>query len=129
MTDEKHAGGRPTLYKSEYCDQVIGFLNEGMSIASIARELQVAKKTLYNWMEEHEEFLHAVKKGIDFSQGWWEEHGRKQLQNKDFNHVLWYMNMKNRFREDWIERQEVKTDSTADEANKAREIAHRCKTE
>ena len=91
-----HPGGRPTKYKPEYCETVIELLNQGRSIYSIARALQVAKSTLQEWAKEHEEFSAALTTGKDFSKGWWEDEGQDNLHNKEFNSTLWYMNMKNR---------------------------------
>jgi hypothetical protein len=129
MTETKHPGGRPTDYRPEYCEVVKKCLNKGMSIMSIARKLQVSKQTLYDWKDAHPQFLDAVKKGIDFSQGWWEDKGRKNLHCKDFNHVLWMMNMRNRFRAEWNEKQEEKIEDKKDEINADRELLHKCKTE
>lgn len=89
--------GHPTDYKPEYCEKVIKLLNKGYSIAELARYFKVAIQTIYNWQDKHPEFLEAIKKGVGFSQGWWEKHGRQNIHNKDFNSTLWYMNMKNRF--------------------------------
>jgi transposase len=99
--------GRPTLYKPEYCDQVIEMFKKGMSKFAIALKLDVNVDTLAEWQKVHPEFSAAVKKGLDFSQGNWEERGRLNLKNKDFNSTLWIMNMKNRFRKDWGDHQTV----------------------
>lgn len=105
MSDQKHPGGRPTKYKPEYCDAIIAHMKRGGSIEEFSLEIEVDKTTLYEWMKVHEEFSNAVKKGKSFSEGWWEGVARQALFNKNFNHVLWYMNMKNRF--GWKDKQEV----------------------
>jgi len=89
--------GRPTSYKPEYCEMVIPLLKQGMSIEEIGLELDVGYTTIYRWMEEHELFRQAIKKGREFSKAWWMRRGRTDLENKDFSATLWYMNMKNRF--------------------------------
>lgn len=110
MNKPKHAGGRPTIYKSEYCESVIPLLKEGMSIEEIGLELDVGYTTIYDWMEKHEEFAQAIKKGREFSKAWWMRRGRKELENDKFNSTLWYMNMKNRF--GWADKKEVNTNLT-----------------
>jgi hypothetical protein len=95
------AGGRPTKYLPEYCEQVIAMFKKGMSRCEIALNLDVDADTLLNWEKSYPEFLGAMKKGSYFSQGIWEGKGRKNLKSKDFNATLWIMNMKNRFRHDW----------------------------
>jgi predicted DNA-binding protein YlxM (UPF0122 family) len=128
MTNEtKHAGGRPTLYTHEIGQQVLELFYEGMSICAIARHFRVDRGTIYNWKDNIEEFFHTFKKGLDWSQGCWEEKGRNNLHDKTFNHVLWIMNMKCRFPE-WREAHEEK-ESNNDEIQKDRELAHKCKTE
>jgi len=82
--------GRPTEYKTFYCDKVDEYLEsqqdeevevvkqrnqeKGYEIydnklkvklptkEGYARFIGVTKKTLYNWANEHEEFLHALEK-------------------------------------------------------------------
>lgn len=113
MTDQKHPGGRPTDYKPEYCDQVIGFGKQGMSVAEICGEWEIAKQTFYNWQAEHKEFLDATTRARDFSQAWWEKHGRTELFTEKFNTTLWIKNMHNRFRDDWYESSKNATDLTS----------------
>jgi hypothetical protein len=72
-------------------------MKQGASIEEICLELDVCKQTLYNWFDEHPEFLDSKKRGESFSQGWWMKNGRLNLDNRDFNYTGWYMNMKNRF--------------------------------
>lgn len=102
--ESKHPGGRPTSYEPKFCDKVIELFRDGSSIAEIAYELDVAKSTIYEWIDKNEEFSNAMKKGKDISEGWWCKKGRVNIDNKDFNSTLWYMNMKNRF--GWSDKQE-----------------------
>lgn len=99
---------RPTKYDPSKNQSVIDLMSEGASIVEVAGLLDVDRQTVYNWMDEHKEFFDTIKKGLDKSQEWWEKQGRKNLQNKDFNYTGWYMNMKNRFRDDWKDKTETK---------------------
>lgn len=80
-------------------------MKDGASIEEVAAEIGVAVKTLYNWAEEHEQFLQAKKRGEELSSAWWMKEGRIALRDKDFSYTGWYMNMKNRF--GWRDKQET----------------------
>ena len=97
--------GRPTKYKSEYCEKVVELMSKGMSKNEVAANLGVDQVTLYNWADKHIPFFKAIKRGEQLSLAWWESEGRRSLREKEFNHVLWYMNMKNRH--GWRDKQEV----------------------
>lgn len=96
--------GRPTIYKEEYCEKVIELLKEGASIEEIGLELDCGYTTVYEWMDRHENFAQAIKRGRESSKGWWLKQGRVALRENGFNSTLWYMNMKNRF--GWADKQE-----------------------
>jgi transposase-like protein len=53
------SGGRPSDYKPEYCELLIKHAEEGYSFESFAGRIGVTPKTLYNWEQEHPEFLQA----------------------------------------------------------------------
>ena len=83
-------------------------MSEGASIVEVAGLLDVTRETVYDWTNPNSdrynlEFSYTIKKGLAASQIWWERQGRTNLENKDFNYTGWYMNMKNRFRDDWQE--------------------------
>lgn len=61
--------GRPTLYDPSFVDKVGDYISstgreqtELPTIEGFAIYLGVTKKTLYNWVDEHDEFLHALDK-------------------------------------------------------------------
>lgn len=71
--------------------------SEGASDVEIAKLLGVTIARFYQMYEEIPEFAKFVEHGRTLSQAWWYEKARKNLWNKDFNHGLWYQNMKNRY--------------------------------
>jgi hypothetical protein len=57
-------GGRPTLYKPEYCQKLVEHLAEGYLYESFAALVDVHWDTLYDWEARHPEFLEAKKRGM-----------------------------------------------------------------
>jgi hypothetical protein len=97
--------GRPTDYREEYCQLAINLMSEGASITEVAAECGVWKSTIYEWIGKHPEFSDSIKKGMELCEAWWEKQGRANLNSKEFQAALWYMNMKNRFK--WADKQQI----------------------
>lgn len=93
--------GRPRIQLSDLPEnweaKITELAKQGASIIELAVELDIAKETFYNLSEREPYFLDAIKRCKQLSEKWWEEQGRTNLQNKNFNYTGWYMNMKNRF--------------------------------
>lgn len=120
QSKEKHAGGRPTDYYPEICEDFEDNFKQGQSVLEVAVELGVARSTIYKWAEEHKEFSDALTRGREVSQAWWERQGREMLQDTDeydaeskistkrrINDRLWSKNVSCRFREDWTDKSEI----------------------
>lgn len=106
-------GGRPTVYKPEYCEQVIELGKEGRSIRAIAVRIGHCYRTIYTWMEKHPEFLHAVKKSQDYALDFFEE---KLISMAEGTHKrnteagAIYFTLKSRFKQIYSERVEIAAD-------------------
>lgn len=101
--------GRPTKYKSEFCDQLYKHMKGGLSFESFAGAIQVNRDTLYEWAKIHDDFSDAKKNGSSASQLFWEQMGRSGAGGKikGFQTGAWVFQMKNRF--GWRDRQDVVT--------------------
>jgi hypothetical protein len=98
------AGGRPTLYDPEYCEAVVGYGREGMSVVEMAAEIGVARNTLETeWPSAHPEFLEAFTHARQLSQAWWERTGRVGMMSKGIDGGIWSRSMAARFPSDWRE--------------------------
>lgn len=82
------AGGRPTAYKPEYCDLIIQHFDKEPftssfdevsgktyrsaillpTLTNFARTIGVSRATIYNWAEEHPEFLDAIKRAQELQE-------------------------------------------------------------
>lgn len=129
-------GGRPTDYRPEYCDALIAHMEKGYSYESFAGTLRVSKQTLYDWEKANAEFLDAKLTGVELSRLFWEglaiNHMTGKVSKQDvemirsaiedngnhgpvnikieggyFNNQLWQFNMKNRFKAEWRDKQEL----------------------
>ena len=72
MSNMAERVGRPTKFKPAYSDMLIEHMNEGASIASFAAEIGVARSTINQWAEDHDEFSEALKIGKAKCAAWWE---------------------------------------------------------
>ena len=100
--------GRPSKYDPAYCATVIELGREGASKAEMTHALGVSRPTMDGWAAQHPEFLYSVKEAIDLAQGWWEQKGREATfgGSPGFNATAFIFQMKNRFPNDWRDRQE-----------------------
>jgi hypothetical protein len=105
--------GRPTKYKPEYCQKVLDLGFEGNSKAQIAREIGVDRNTLDDWAKAHPDFSRALKMAKQLELAWWEDQGKAGLaMGRDFNAVAFIFQVKNRFRDDYLEKVDVRHDAT-----------------
>ena len=70
---------------------------QGGSDVEVRVALDISDDLWSRFIKEIEEFSRTIKKGTDLCEAWWVKEGRVNLGNRQFNAVLWYMNMKNRF--------------------------------
>jgi len=102
-------GGRPTVYKPEYCDEMIEYARTGGFYNNFAGRIGICVQTLYNWEKVHPEFLES--KGIAKAAclHWWDERAREGLFDKSFNTTIWVFVKKNI--DGWADKSEVKQNS------------------
>jgi transposase len=114
MTEEKRPVGRPTLYDPKYCEEVIALGKIGKSVEAIGAILGVGTKTLYNWRDQHEDFLHALDMAKEFELQWWEDIAQTHMiENKEsdkINATIWSRSMAARFPKKY--REQVKQEIT-----------------
>jgi len=101
--------GRPSLFKHEYCQQLIDHMAQGYSYTTFAAKTGTHLDTLYDWEKLYPEFLEAKKTAFHQCQLWWEKQGIAGLwqdsggegPNRNLNPSLWIFNMKCRFPKDY----------------------------
>jgi hypothetical protein len=75
---------------------ILEIKKNGGSDVEVRVALDISQDLWDRFKKEIEEFSLTVKRGTDLCEAWWLKRGR-ELENKQFNATLWYMNMKNRF--------------------------------
>lgn len=105
--------GRPSEYDPAICEVLgaLGHEGEGMAEAIVA--CGISRDTFYRWQEKYPEFSDAVKGMRARSQAWWERKGREATFGgvDGFNATSFIFNMKNRFPDEWRDKQEVGLDA------------------
>lgn len=105
MADEKHAGGRPTKYRKEMCEQATRLCLLGAKDSELAAFFEVSEATLYNWRNEHPEFLEALSDGKENADAAVAKSLYQQaLSGNTTAQIFW---LKNRRKRDWRDKQEI----------------------
>jgi len=64
--------GRPSLYKPEYCEEIINSAKQGFSLTGFAGQIGVSRRTITEWAEQHPEFSLAVTQAKAAAAASWE---------------------------------------------------------
>ena len=73
MAHEKHAGGRPSEYRPEYCALLLEVTKqEGVSLTAFAGVIGVSRASIYEWIGQHSEFSDACSRAKAMRLLWWE---------------------------------------------------------
>ena len=64
--------GRPTSYRSEFCERVITLMAQGRSLDGCASILGFHPDSLYEWQKVHPEFSEAIRAGRAAATAFWE---------------------------------------------------------
>lgn len=114
-------GGRPTKYKEEYCEQLIEFMAQGYPYECFAAEIDVGRRTLYDWEEKYPEFSHAKKVGQEKTYKALLEKGMDSLHDPGtLNNTVWIFMMKNMC--GWRDKQEIEQTNVNKVVNLSHEL-------
>lgn len=107
--------GTPNKYDPKFCKIATDILSKGKSLAAVCAELDICRDTLYEWRESKPEFKEALARGLQKCQLYWEEMGIKGTAGKlkGFSAPAFIFTLKNRFREDYAEQKEEKSEATS----------------
>lgn len=126
MSDTK-GPGKPTKYKSEYCEQLIEHMSKGLSYESFAGTAGVHRSVLYDWEDTYPEWKDAKETAFSKCLLFWERLGIDNILNvsesfgkeggtsKSLNGSVWIFNMKNRFK--WRDKQPDEIDTVVNNNN------------
>ncbi|MEI6203759.1 MAG: hypothetical protein WCP68_17555 [Enhydrobacter sp.] len=94
----KHAGGRPTLYRREFCTQIIEAMATGLSAEAAAADIGVSARSLFYWQGQHPEFLQAIQEGRQRCLLRWEQRALEMADGEPGNSQIVILALKNRSR-------------------------------
>ena len=114
---------RPTtLYRVEYCDDVVDCLKDGHSLAAFAGKIDVAPRSIYDWMGRHPEFADAVKRAQAKSALWWERRMLDLAQNDQGNAKAIIFGLKNRASDHWRDRTHTEVSGKMEQAHRIERV-------
>lgn len=67
--------GRPTNYRTEYCQKLITHCKKGGSFESFGSVVSCGRATLYLWLNAHPEFMDARREGLEHCTHYYEQLG------------------------------------------------------
>ena len=116
---------RPTLYRAEYCDDVVECLKDGHSLAVFAGKIDVTRKSIYDWMAKHPEFADAVRRAQARSALWWERRLLDLAQNNQGKAGAVILALKNRVAAEWRETHHTEMRGTVERVHRIERVVVR----
>ncbi len=75
-------------YKPEMDEIAYNILAQGDGVAAVCAALNICAETYYRWLLEKTEFNNACSRGRMLGKTWWDEKGKANLENRNFNERL-----------------------------------------
>jgi hypothetical protein len=97
---EHKKSGRPSLWKEEFCRDLIEHMREGYPFETFAAIIGTHRDTLYEWLDKYPHFSDAKKVGHELSFYWWLRQAQENMvtyEGVKFNSTVWIFTMKSRF--------------------------------
>jgi len=94
----KVPGGRPTIYRPEMGDQIADAMATGLSAEAVAAKVGISARSLFNWQQEHPEFMQAIQEGRQRALLWWEERALAMVEGKPGSAQIVSLGLRNRSR-------------------------------
>lgn len=101
--------GRPSLYRDEYCDEIVAYCATGRSLTAFAGKIGVSRQSISEWAKEHPQFSVAVQCAKAACAAWWEERACKVADEggPGGQATMVIFGLKNHAPDDFRERQEI----------------------
>jgi len=97
-TKSKHPGGRPTTYRPEIGQQIANAMAMGLSAEAAAAKVGISARSLFNWQQEHPDFLQSIQEGRQRALLWWEERALAMAEGKPGSAQIVSLGLRNRSR-------------------------------
>lgn len=98
-----------TTYKPEYCEMLKKHMEQGLSFESFGAKIGKGRTTLYEWVEEHQDFRDAKQTGEALAMEFFEKNLILKLtgKKKDIDPYLVQFALRTRFHKVYGERNKV----------------------
>ena len=97
-TKPKHPGGRPSSYRPEIGQEIADAMAMGLSVEAAAAKVGISARSLFNWQQEHPDFLQSIQEGRQRALLWWEERALAMAEGKPGSAQIVSLGLRNRSR-------------------------------
>lgn len=96
--------GPPSSFKPAYCRELIEFLSDGYSMTAFAGHIGVGRRTIFDWLDRHEEFAEAYEIAKPKAVLHWEKEFKRFAATGTGNAAAFIFALKNRASDDWADK-------------------------
>ena len=119
-TDRASKRGRPSKYNPEYCDLIVAWGRQGLSITQMADKLGIGRQSMYDWKAKHAAFSYAYVLAREGAEAHYARVGRANMfSGSAFDQKAWIFLMAQRFPEtySWRRRERRRAEKRAAREN------------